>query len=146
MGPWRASGDLNLLKIASNYLKDVPLRTGGSGDIGDLQEAVVVGDGLNTKWSPLAQPAYSPQDRMHRMSITVSGRLNAVDAIAQGHAPIAPAYKPSLQATLTANEQAFRWSFPPFTTPARHASSGKTTSASRPWCRARRRLSGTLST
>ncbi len=33
--------DLNIFRIASNYLSDVPLRSGGIGDTGDMQKADV---------------------------------------------------------------------------------------------------------
>jgi hypothetical protein len=97
-------GDLNLLKIASNYLKDVPLLTGGKGDTGDMREAVVAGDRLRVTWNPPAQPAFFPQERTHELSINVSGQHNVVDTKAQGHQPIAAAYKPSLHVTLKSKD------------------------------------------
>ncbi len=103
-GPLAEVGDLNLLKIASNWLRDVPLVTGGKGDTGDMQNAVIAADSLKATWDPAAVAAYFPQDRTDSLAVTVTGRLNLVDASAQGHAPIAPAYKPSLYLALKSKQ------------------------------------------
>jgi hypothetical protein len=99
-GPLAGVGDLNLLKIASNYLKNVPLRTGGVGDTGDMQEVHFAGDAFKATWRPPSRPAFCPQERFRELSIAVQGRFNGVDAARQGHKPIASAYKPSLCVTL----------------------------------------------
>jgi hypothetical protein len=94
------TGDLNLYKIASNYLDDVPLLSGGTGDTGDMDYAVVVAIGFNFDWHPPLQPAHFPADLTDSLSIDAKGQYNEVDTAAQGHAPIAAAYKPSLKVVL----------------------------------------------
>ena len=95
------TGDLNLYKIASNYLNDVPLLSRGTGDTGDMSHANVVGDTFNFVWMPLNQPAHFPSDITDALSIEVVGRYNNVDTAAQGYAPIAAAFKPTLKVKLT---------------------------------------------
>ncbi len=90
------TGDLNLYRIASNYLEDVPLLSGGTGDTGDMLHAAVVGDAFAYFWRPAAQPHHFPADTTKVLDIDVAGAYNEVDTAAQGHAPIEPAYKPSL--------------------------------------------------
>ncbi|MEE9525778.1 MAG: cellulase family glycosylhydrolase [Candidatus Woesearchaeota archaeon] len=94
-----STGDLNLLKLASNYLNDVPLLTGSTGDTGDMHFADVVGFSSFT-WDPVAQPAHFPYEKADDLSIDVSGEFNIVDTAAQGYAAIDPAYKPSLKIEL----------------------------------------------
>ncbi|GMW02376.1 MAG: hypothetical protein AMXMBFR84_35120 [Candidatus Hydrogenedentota bacterium] len=97
------TGDLNLYKIASNYLDDVPLLSGGAGDTGDMEYAAVVANGFNFDWYPPLQPAHFPADLTDMLSIDVKGQYNEVDSAAQGHAPIEAAYKPSLKVLLQAD-------------------------------------------
>jgi hypothetical protein len=101
-GPLSAeTGDLNLFKIASNYLDDVPLLAGGIGDAGDMRQAVVAGDaGFGFNWLPPGQPEHFPADASGSLSVDVLGRFNLVDTEAMGYAPIKPAIKPSLQVAL----------------------------------------------
>jgi hypothetical protein len=94
------TGDLNLYKIASNFLDDVPLLSGGVGDTGDMDYAAVVANGFSFDWYPPLQPAHFPADLTDTLSIDVEGQYNEVDTAAQGHAPIAAAYKPSLKVVL----------------------------------------------
>lgn len=100
------TGDLNLLKMATNYLDDVPLLTGGIGDTGDMQYADVDGNGFNFEWIPPEQPSHFPNDPTNFLSINVKGQLNNVDTAAQGYEPIAPAYKPSLRVILVSRQSA----------------------------------------
>ena len=103
-GPLSATtGDLNLYKIASNYLDEVQLLSGGIGDTGDMQEAVVRQNAGSIwfVWIPPNQPSHFPTDKTNYLSIQVVGRFNNVDTKAMGYAPIAPAFKPSLKVTLT---------------------------------------------
>jgi mannan endo-1,4-beta-mannosidase len=96
------NADLNIYKIASNYLDDVPLLNGTIGDTGDMLNANVTSSNpvLNFIWNPPLQPAHFPGDQTNNLSIDVSGALNNVDTAAQGYAPIAPAYKPSMKVYL----------------------------------------------
>ncbi|MCC6155214.1 MAG: hypothetical protein IT367_15710 [Candidatus Hydrogenedentes bacterium] len=103
------TGDLNLYKIASNYLDDVPLLGGGTGDTGDMTYARVVGrtgqqQDFAFDWVPPVQPAHYPADTTDRLAIDVKGQYNNVDSEAQGHDPIEAAYKPSLKVTLTSRD------------------------------------------
>ena len=98
-----ATGDLNLFKIASNYLDDVPLLSGGFGDTGDMRFATVTGGGFQFDWYPPLQPAHYPSNETDSLSVEVRGQLNAVDTVAQGYAPIEPAYKPSMGVALVSD-------------------------------------------
>jgi hypothetical protein len=93
--------DLNLCKIASNYLDDVPLLNGSVGDTGDMKRADVVGDNFTFTWIPEDQPAHFPTDLKTRfLSIDVVGDYNQVDTAKQGYAPIAAAVKPNIKISL----------------------------------------------
>ena len=105
------TGDLNLYKIATNYLDDVPLLSGGIGDTGDMAQADVVGDTFSFTWSPPAQPSHFPNDITDHLSIEVPGQYNEVDTAAQGYEPIAPAYKPSLKVVLMSQEAGLEMTF-----------------------------------
>ncbi len=96
------TGDLNLYKLASNYLDDVPLLTGQVGDTGDMEKAEVAGDSFSFNWIPENQPVHFPQDLTNYLSVDVIGRYNNVDTAAQGYDPIAAAYKPSMKVILDA--------------------------------------------
>lgn len=103
------TGDLNLGRIASNYLTEVPLLGGGTGDTGDMTQVDATGGhapsyDFQFTWSPPAQPAHYPSDTTDRLSIHVSGAHNLVDTAAMGYASIADAYKPSLHVTLASGE------------------------------------------
>jgi hypothetical protein len=102
-----ASGDLNLYRIASNYLDEVPLLDppGGIGDTGDMERVDVDGDGsiFPFTWYP-PSGSYCPQDITDYISIDVIGQYNNVDTEAQGYDPIEPAYKPSLKVSLTSQQ------------------------------------------
>jgi hypothetical protein len=93
--------DLNVARIASNYLHNVPLLNppNTTGDTGDMQE-VVVSNGLDQTWSPPANPGFYPQDTTDHMTVDVKGHYNVVDTARQGLVAIAAAYKPSLTLTL----------------------------------------------
>ena len=102
-----ATGDLNLYKIASNYLYSVPLRSGGYGDTGDMKAAEVTAPGMSGyAWIPPNQPSHFPNDQIDSLSIDVLGNYNTVDtlALSQTTIPIASAYKPDLSVTLTSQQ------------------------------------------
>jgi hypothetical protein len=103
------TGDLNLYKIASNYLDNVPLLGDGVGDTGDMASADVMGGSAEPydfqfTWIPPDQPAHYPGDTTDRLFIEVAGQYNHVDTAAQGYEPIQPAYKPSLTVALSSWE------------------------------------------
>jgi len=98
-----STGDLNLLRIASNYLHEVPLLGGGTGDTGDMKVALVSGGAWNLRWDPVKFPSCFPRHTADALSIEVVGAYNNVDTAAQGYAPIAAAYKPTLKIGLTSH-------------------------------------------
>ncbi len=105
--PYNLSGfaDLNLYKIASNYLRNVPLISGGVGDTGDMSRANVRGTTSWTTftWTPPGIPSHFPLDVTSSMRIEVVGEYNQVDTRRMGfNFSIAPAYKPTLSVNLTA--------------------------------------------
>jgi hypothetical protein len=97
-----STGDLNLYKLASNYLDDVPILGGCMGDTGDMKYANVSGK-YNFIWFPELIPAHFPGDISDSLSVDVVGNLNNVDTAAQGYAPISPAYKPEMKVVLNSN-------------------------------------------
>lgn len=94
--------DLNVARIGSNYLHNVPLLNppNSTGDTGDMQE-VVVSNGLDQTWIPPANPGFYPQDLTDHMTIDVKGQYNVVDTARQGLPAITAAYKPGLTLMLT---------------------------------------------
>jgi uncharacterized protein (TIGR03437 family) len=100
------TGDLNLYKLASNYLVNVPLLGGGTGSTGDmLQVNVSGGPFFGFTWIPSQGSAY-PQDHRNPISVEVVGNYNRVDTAAQGYAAIAAAYKPTVKVILSCADQA----------------------------------------
>ncbi len=100
-----ATGDLSVLRLASNYLDDVPLLSGGIGDTGDMSHATASGTGLQVSWIPEDQPGFFPQDRVDDLEIAVVGKYNEVDSVALEYPPpgIEAAQKPSLDLRLTSS-------------------------------------------
>ena len=98
------TSDLNLYRIASNYLDDVPLLSGGIGDTGDMSQANVSGDNVAFTWIPPDQPAHFPTDPYDVMQIEVVGAYNEVDTVAQGYEPIEDAYKPTVTVELDSTD------------------------------------------
>ena len=96
------TGDLNLYKLASNYLQDVPLLSGGTGDTGDMQWADVAGDNFTYRWIPDELPGcFLFGNPATWLTVDCVGNYNEVDTAAQGYAPIAAAQKPGLKISLT---------------------------------------------
>ena len=99
------TGDLSLFKLAGNYLIAVPLLQGGMGNTGDMASATATGDTFTYTWTPaLDYASYFPQDTTDTLTITAAGAYNQVDTAAQGFAPIAAAYKPTLSVSLTSQQ------------------------------------------
>jgi len=98
-----ATGDLNLFKLASNYLSSVPLLSGGTGDTGDMRRADVTGQNISFSWSPPALPSYFPNNITDNLTIDIIGDYNNVDTVAQGYARIEPAQKPGIKITLNSH-------------------------------------------
>jgi hypothetical protein len=101
-----AGADLNLERIASNFLHDVPLQIGGEGDTGDMRHAMVRyapnGDSRDFSWFPPALHSHFPADSSHYLRIEVLGQLNTVDTQALGEPfQIEIARKPTLKLTYT---------------------------------------------
>ncbi len=104
-----AGGDLNLYKIASNYLDDVPLLSGNTGDTGDMKW-VEIAHGMATEpfafspWVPPDNPGFFPSDRTNQLMVNVIGNCNDIDSAAQGYAAITPAFKPSIKVVLASHD------------------------------------------
>jgi parallel beta-helix repeat protein len=108
-----ATGDLNIYKLASNYLKNVPLLNDGLGDTGDMYEAIVIGNKSypGFTWDPVAFPAHFPGYYTQNISIDASGNLYNVNTSAQGYSAIAAAYKPSMKVVLNSRDSGIRMMF-----------------------------------
>ncbi len=101
-----AEADLNVDRLSSNFLQDVPLQTGGSGDTGDMDHVEIryapAGDPRDFAWHPPDQPSHFPQDFSNHLEFEVVGRVNAVDTLALGEDfQIEIARKPTLRLIYT---------------------------------------------
>ncbi len=96
-----STGDLNLLKEASNYLVGVPLLSGGIGNTGDMSILnILFNDKLQRTWVPTQGTTY-PGDSTNILTINLIGNYNQVDTLAQGHGfRIEPAFKPNMKIRL----------------------------------------------
>jgi hypothetical protein len=98
-----AGEDLNLGRMASNYLTDVPLQCGGFGNTGDTSVVEVERVGLSSAaWDLAAYPANCPTDPSTNMAIDAYGNCNDVDTHLMGltDPTIASVYKPGLRVSL----------------------------------------------
>ena len=96
-----ADADLNILKIASNYLREVPLLDGSTGDTGDMEYAKTLSSHPELIWIPWQLPSHFPMDKSDSFDITLVGDFNNVDTAKQGYEAIEPAYKPTVRIVLT---------------------------------------------
>ncbi|MCP4422755.1 MAG: hypothetical protein GY805_39605 [Chloroflexi bacterium] len=112
-------GDLNLYRIASNYLIDVPLLSGGNGNTGDMETVIYSYDGyIDNGWTPkINPPGHFPGDESDYLSVEIVGVCNEVDTAAQGYAPIQAAAKPSLKVILSSQTIGSRMRFGAFFEP-----------------------------
>ena len=94
-------GDLNLFKLASNFLIDVPLLGGGRGNTGDMSKLeILFNDRPERIWTPSQGTTY-PQDFTNILTLNLIGNYNNVDTLAQGLGfRIEPAYKPNIRLRL----------------------------------------------
>jgi hypothetical protein len=103
-----ATGDLNLYKLASNLLTNVPVLSGGTTNTGDMSVPLIYGSNsirqIVLPWDPSSQPAHCPPDDFDWQSVTVIGNYNQADTAAQGKCPIQAAYKPTLTVDLTSHQ------------------------------------------
>ena len=92
------NGDLNLFKIASNYLHNVPRIGDTNGDTGDMSRVdIFFNDALKRVWIPTQGTTY-PNDSTNNLAMNLIGCYNDVDTLAQGHNfRIEPAYKPNMR-------------------------------------------------
>ena len=103
--PKLSFGDLNLYKLASNYLHDVPLLDNGIGDTGDMQRAdIYFNDVFQLSWFPLDATEFFHFVFIDNLAADVLGQYNNVDTAAQGHERIEPAYKPDMKVTLDSHQ------------------------------------------
>ncbi len=103
-----AGADLNLDRLASNFLHNVPLQTGGTGDTGDSTGALVsyaaAGDPRDFTWYPPDLPAHFPYDFSPYLKIELPGTVNTVDTLALGEGfQIAVASKPTFSLAFTSS-------------------------------------------
>jgi len=103
------SGDLNIYRLASNYLYDVPLLSGGRGDTGDIEEVSYTNDYGSDIWNPIALPSHFPGPATDNLTITAVGTFNVVDTLAQTNEfrAIKAAFKPTVVVTLQADEPGY---------------------------------------
>ena len=94
--------DLKFYKLASNYLRNVPVLGGGTADTGDMATVRYGASKLATgwEWSLNGAPAHFPNDSFTTLAVVCSGATNEVDTVRQGYAAIKLAYKPNLTVTL----------------------------------------------
>jgi len=105
-----STGDLNLFKIASNYLFDVPLLCDPYyGETGDMYDATVIGSGsaYPFTWSPMDGDLFE-FDHTDTLCIDISGQYNNVDTEVLGDPAIEPAYKSGMKVILGSFTQGLR--------------------------------------
>lgn len=78
-----STGDLNVCKIASNYLSQVHLLNGSIGDTGDIAAVYVDGHGATAFpapffWNITGDQSFFPSPSTNQLSITVFGQYNQV--------------------------------------------------------------------
>ena len=105
------SADLNLVRISSNRLSNVPLVGGGVGNTGDMTKVSVSygssgNDPNNFDWVPSVSSATYPSYSSSALSTNVIGAVNNVDGLALGGASLAIATKPTLNLTLASSNGA----------------------------------------
>jgi hypothetical protein len=92
-----AGADLNLGRMASNYLTGVPLQCGGTGNTGDTSQVQIERVGLSTAvWDWVTYPSTCPSESSTNMTIDAVGNCNDVDTKAMGltDPTIVSVYKP----------------------------------------------------
>lgn len=93
------TGDLNLFKIASNFLIDVPLISGGRGNTGDMSRVdVFFNDKPQRTWVPTQGTTY-PGDSTNNLAMDVIGNYNEVSHVPE----IISAYKPNMRVKILRN-------------------------------------------
>jgi hypothetical protein len=101
MSPYEKGENVNVYRIASNYLDDVNLLDGTIGDTGDMEEVSVDLGYTSFIWDIEGLPSHFPWDFTDDLDVFVKGRYNIVDAIEMGaDGFVKAAYKPSLQVRL----------------------------------------------
>lgn len=119
------TGDLNLYKIASNYLYDVPLLSGGRGNTGDMEKVYYArGDGVVNEWVPTPEPpGHFPIEAADKLSVDVIGQYNNVNTLEMTDEDgnyfdfcIEPAFKPGIRVDLTSQQPDVAMTFGAFYT------------------------------
>ncbi len=106
-----STGDLNLAKLASNYLDGVPLVDGSTNDTGDMAFAHVWAGTLDTIWIPPHESGYYPDNQTSNLIVDVTGAFNQIDTAAQGYHAIQAAFKPSVKLVLTSADPVIPMTF-----------------------------------
>jgi hypothetical protein len=94
-------GDTNMIRIASNYLWDVPRLDGSVGNTGDMTHVDVEYYEKLVHWTPLEETSailWNENDCSDAVRITVHGGINSYDSVKQGFDPITSpaAIKPTI--------------------------------------------------
>jgi hypothetical protein len=103
---YKNTGDLNLFKIASNYLFNVPLLCDTiNGETGDMESVEFNGNSYSNpvSWIPTDSNLFV-WDYADTLSVDVEGCYNNIDTEAQGYNPIEPAFKPGIKVSLNSLE------------------------------------------
>ncbi len=100
-----ALGDLNLYRIHSNLLQNVPRRFHPDGDTGDMNRVDVAyaatADPRDFTWQPQLIPGHFPSEASNYLSVAAVGAYNDVDSQRLGlPGNIEAAYKPTLYVQL----------------------------------------------
>uniref|UniRef100_A0A0G4I5F3 Uncharacterized protein n=1 Tax=Chromera velia CCMP2878 TaxID=1169474 RepID=A0A0G4I5F3_9ALVE len=100
-------GDLNLMKLASNYLLDVPLLSGGRGDTGDMTQVEVTASNFHINWSPPTRPSFYPSESASRLLMNMTGDFYDLDSTEWDgfEGRIAAACKPSVEFLLDCSKE-----------------------------------------
>lgn len=106
-----AGFDLNIYKLANNYLSGVPLLDGRTNDTGDMVDATYVSvSGTTNQWNPANNPSHFPGPATDDLQITANGCFNEVDTLAQSWTnfrSIQAAYKPTIGVRLLAHASGY---------------------------------------
>lgn len=107
-GTLEGIGDINFYKLASNFLRDVPVLDGTTTNTGDMAYFEFNGDVLpggfskTNKWDFAKAGSSYPQDYNTKLLVNLIGDENVVDTVRQGYEAINPACKPNLKVLLEA--------------------------------------------
>jgi len=88
--------NLNLLRVSSNYLYEVPLLSNRIGNTGDISKIIYTIDEKKKIWNPLLNPSHFPQDTAQKIKLELKENYNNIDTKAQGYESIKAVNKPNI--------------------------------------------------